>query len=273
MYVPKKSLRALPFMSARSSLTSLRSVVGLTLVGWLGACDAQVGEEYPGEALATLHGTITVAEGTQIDGDAAATVVWHVWQDGDDASVTDELPVSGDFPASFTLSIYEPPPEAARFDVGDEDASLAGIHLATGYVTVLPAGYPGAPMQQLFEDALGVDSSHLLVWADGSIPESFLHGEFPGGLEPGYQLFRADDPDVEARACYAPFNACLDACVASHCDASGEVCDAGLDACVSTCVLPTDCPELVGQVQLVPVPLDSELAIVLGIESQPPNWF
>jgi hypothetical protein len=71
--------------------------VSLSPVG-LAACDSQVGEEYSGEPLATLQGTFTVADSTEVPAEAVATVVWHVWQDGDSAVRTEPVAIEGSFP-------------------------------------------------------------------------------------------------------------------------------------------------------------------------------
>jgi len=236
------------------------------LISTIAACDPQVGDDYAGEPLAELGGTISVAEGTTAPADATATLVWHVWVEGDSASVTDEVPVDGAFPASFELSLFTPPPEHAWFDLASEDEAFAGMHVATGYVVVLPPDYPSTDMQKIFEDALGVDNDHLLVWSDSSVPESFNGGLFPGGLQPGYQLFQVVPPDnTAADACSDEVLACEEACL----EQSPEM----LDACINACPDMEDCPPWIGNDALVPVAMDSEISIVLGGEKREPDWF
>jgi hypothetical protein len=262
----RKLLSLVPSL-VRPALSAM-PLVALTVAG----CDSQAGSDYPGEPLATLEGTVTVADSTEVPTSAEATIVWHVWQDGDSANVTESAAIEGEFPAAFTLGIYEPPPEVSRFDLGEEDESLAGVHLATGYVTVMPSGDAGGSMSEVFESALGVETELLLVWADGEIPAGFLR--FTDAIQPGYQLFRAIEVPgaAEAKACIDEVAECFDACTAEHC-VDDETCGPGLDACIGECPDPSLCPEYDPKVSLERVALDTSLSIVLGGPKEVMNWY
>jgi hypothetical protein len=175
-------------MSNAARFTLLRTVAPVFAAA-LAACDAQVGDDYVGEPLALLEGTISVADSAEVPGDAIAMVVWHVWQEGDGASRTAPVAIDGEFPASFELAIYEPPPAVTQFDLGEEEASLAGVHLATGYVTVMPSADVAGDLSDVLDAALGIETEYLLVWADGEVPSGFLR--FTDAIQPGCRHPRA----------------------------------------------------------------------------------
>jgi hypothetical protein len=267
LFSSSKSISEVLMFSKLSRFAALLPLTALTV----SACDSQVGDDYPGEALATLEGTISVADSIEVPSEAVATVVWHVWQDGDGASRTAPVAIDGEFPASFTLGIYEAPPLETQFDLGAEEESLAGIHLATGYVTVMPPGEISGGLSEVFETALGVETQHILVWSDGDVPAGFLR--FTDAIEPGYQLFRAVEApgSAEARACLEEVAQCFDACAAEHCP--NEECTPEYDGCIAACPDISLCPEYDPKVSLERVLLDTSLSIVLGGDKQTPNWY
>lgn len=276
----RSSLFMLSMVSSRRSMTASSMFkrhrgwsagLAVALASTLAACDPQVGDDYPGEPLAELGGTISVAEGTSPPADSEATIVWHVWDEGDNASVTDSVAVDGDFPFTFSLSLFAPPPESSQFDLGQEEESLAGVHIATGYVMVLPSGVGQLSMEENFEVALGVDNNHLLVWSDGAVPAGVLKGTFPGGLHEGYQLFHVEIPDnTAALACEEEAYQCISDCGSVPCsdDTCFEIAD-----CLDACPDADACPPFIDYDALTPVALDSELTIVVGGEKHFPDWF
>ena len=258
-------------MSNAARFTLLRTVAPVFAAA-LAACDAQVGDDYVGEPLALLEGTISVADSAEVPGDAIAMVVWHVWQEGDGASRTAPVAIDGEFPASFELAIYEPPPAVTQFDLGEEEASLAGVHLATGYVTVMPSADVAGDLSDVLDAALGIETEYLLVWADGGIPSGFLR--FTDAIQPGYQLFRVvESPgQAEGEACLQASADCFDACFAAHCP--GEMgCGAEAEACFGECPDPSLCPEYDPKATLERVPLGTALSIVVGADETIPNWY
>jgi hypothetical protein len=158
-----------------------------------------------------------------------------------------------------------------QFDLGEEEEALAGVHIATGYVTVMPPGDVSGGMSEVFDAALGIETTHILVWSDGEVPAGFLR--FTDAIEPGYQLFRAvEDPaQGEAEACLLETKDCYDGCFAEHCP--NDACGPGFDPCFAACPDPSLCPEYDPKVRLERVPLDTPLAIVLGSDETTPNWF
>ena len=89
-----------------------RSGIGLALA--LAACDAQAPADYRGEPLGSVRGGIE-AEGA-LEGDAA--LLW--WTPGGGAIVRTPLQVRGEFPAGFSIDLFEPPPAEALLAPGDE---------------------------------------------------------------------------------------------------------------------------------------------------------
>ena len=256
---------------SRIAPSVLAALVSLSPVG-LAACDSHVGEDYSGEPLATLQGTVTVADSAVVPADAVATVVWHVWQDGDSAVRTEPVAIEGEFPASFELAIFAPPPDVTQFDLGEEEEALAGVHIATGYVTVMPPGDVSGGMPEVLDAALGIETTHLLVWSDGEVPAGLWR--FTDAIEPGYQLFRAvEDPaKTEGEACFQEWLDCHNACHAEHCP-DEDTCGPGAEPCFAECPDVSLCPEWDHWVTLERVPLDTPLAIVLGSDETTPNWF
>jgi len=252
----------------------------VTLAVLAAGCDPQADASYKGEPLASLHGTVQVAEGQAVAPDVFTSIVWHDFADSDSAALSEPVAVEGSFPAEFALEVYEPPPSSVLYDVEDPDTQeLTGKNIAIGYIAVLPPDTPDGDMQLVHEAALGIDNDHLLVYADQAVDEALLRGVFPGGLVPGYQLFRVTRPDLnaEAEACRAPFDACSEACFASFCSADGSDCQEGLLPCIEDCEAQHDtsqCPEYVDdQDQLEPTAMTSELSIILGGPKLSPDWF
>jgi hypothetical protein len=102
------------------------------LAASLPACAGVTGEDYKGTALATLGGVVTSDPGAPTR-DIAAAVVWMPKREwfvanrdgtlsnmGDGAAMGTLVDVEGEFPASFQISIYEPPPAIAHNDSWDE---------------------------------------------------------------------------------------------------------------------------------------------------------
>lgn len=231
-------------------------------------CDPQADDEYRGEPLATLEGSIQVAEDTSPGDDLVAATLWHVWDEEDSTSVNDHVEVGGEFPAAFHLELFAPPPERALFDLSEETDGQTSARVATGYVAVLPESAMSlGDMPSLMDAAAGWENEHVLVYADAAVPPEALEGIFPGGLEAGYQLFRAVhvEGDFEAHeACVAPYDECV-----AECGDDDVTC---FDACWETHDI-SDCPRLDDHDLLEPVPIDEELVIVIGGEKKVPDWF
>jgi hypothetical protein len=93
------------------------------------ACDAQVGDEYRGEPLLSMQGTVVLSEPNDPRNVVPAIAFAAEFQ-----TVLIEPEVRGQFPAQFRLDITEPPPAEALFELPDSD----GGKLALGRIVVLP---------------------------------------------------------------------------------------------------------------------------------------
>jgi hypothetical protein len=109
-------------MQIRSLIGGLVGAVALALGA---GCESQVGEEYEGEAILTLEGSVELGEG-----EAADQVPVLAFPTADfNAFVLVDARVEGEFPARFRMSVFDPPPANAR---AEADGTV------TGFLTVVP---------------------------------------------------------------------------------------------------------------------------------------
>ena len=85
----------------------LRTLFSLTLASSLFAlvgCDSQAEPAYKGEPLATMRGTVTASANAGSNLDGKLVILWAVLTNREPTVVGVDAPVSGAFPASFTLT-------------------------------------------------------------------------------------------------------------------------------------------------------------------------
>jgi len=132
-----------------------------------------------------------------------------LWELCVDAASGERVSVQGDFPAAFTLDLYQPPPEEAL--LVDDD----GLRMAYGWFivadpeaeTISLSIYDQAPPESI----IGGSGTHALVYAADPIPADSIWGQFFGGsFEPGYHILdvipgvSCDDlPDDQTEPCIA----------------------------------------------------------------------
>lgn len=182
------------FLSTRALLLPLSALL-------LAACDAQVEPDYPGEPLATVHGTVVKADDSAL-GDIDAALVWVNLATNPDTLIGARTDVEGAFPASFTLSLYEPPPAGALMDLPTlvgPDESRFGL----AYIGALPAGVDAAST----DDLVGVSEGYLVVYVESDSKPGTQTEEFFGGpVSAGYHLMTASEgtPErlAEREACF-----------------------------------------------------------------------
>ncbi|WP_437981117.1 hypothetical protein [Sorangium sp. So ce117] len=196
-----------------------RSIVSFALPLLLAACgDPQVGSEYPGEALLTVEGTIVNEQGVAPTGPVDAVLVWNTQGDVENFPV--ETPVTGSFPASFTLSIHAPPQESALNDFSE----FGVVDTRVGIATVEAALDEASAGEGT---SLGVDEDHVIVYVESQMAEgSFWSNLLGGPLSPGFHVM-----DVFSRegAVDAELQAAFDACdAAATTEAEHNAC-AGFD--------------------------------------------
>jgi hypothetical protein len=128
----------------------------------LAACDSQVDGNHNGTALAELAGNVD-NQRTRPTADAEVAILWMNSSGSPDLAAAETVAVEGNFPAAFTLSIYEPPPDALINDYEDSRMGVAFVvagEVGTDYLTDDGAG------------VLGMDTAHLLVY----LPEDVQPG-------------------------------------------------------------------------------------------------
>ncbi|WP_437964466.1 hypothetical protein WMF04_32760 [Sorangium sp. So ce260] len=188
----------------------LRSILSFVLPLLLAACgDAQVGSDHPGEALLTVRGTIVNELDEAPAGPVDAVLVWNSEQEG---RGSENHPVRatavGSFPASFTLSLHEPPPESGLNDIreiGFEDTRV-GIGIIVAARSEDDAAWE--------RSRLGVDEHHVIVYVESEMDEDGVWSTFFGGaLAPGYHVMDAfprepgSELDAETQAAFDACNA------------------------------------------------------------------
>ncbi len=96
-----------------------------------------------------------------------------------------------EFPASFELALFEPPPAIAILGSDAEEPRVA-----IGALVALNDDAPSSfdftsDDESVYETIVGAVESHALIYAVDPIPETSLWGQFLGGAyEPGYHLVR-----------------------------------------------------------------------------------
>lgn len=174
--------------------------------GWLtGAliatgCGSQATPDYPGEKLSVIQGLV-LNEGDDTPDDAVVVVSWGIGMFGFGESVAE---VEGEFPAQFSLALYEPPPEHVLhnpaepwvfpeghpFDPADEAT------IAIGQIVAVAKDANGDPDPSA---VLGGAEGHLVLYAETDIEEGSLTAEMIGASAPaGYHLVEVLPQDPEA---------------------------------------------------------------------------
>jgi hypothetical protein len=162
----------------------------------LAACTPQAGTDYRGEALITLRGQVITP------GNLPVLEAAMLWQRGAPPSTNDEelatrAPVQSGFPATFLISLYQPPPSEARRSLAPGWArAVAGAGAAPGLPASANPGY-------------GIDANHWVIFlardvAPGSLTEWWLGAALPAG----YHLLRVQ-----------PISGCLPADQLAACEA------------------------------------------------------
>ncbi len=115
------------------------------------------------------------------------------------SAVGQSVPVTGEFPAQYTLDLMvEPPPEALLPD--DQ-----GSRVALAYIVVLASGTTDMTISSGAEQSpdwlLGGSETHVLVYAEDAVVEGSGWASLLGGpLEPGYHLIEW----TRSNACVSP---------------------------------------------------------------------
>lgn len=132
-------------MRARSKEIANGGAAGLLGIASVAAalgCSAQVEPGYRGEASATIHGSVLTGDGPA-PSQADAAILWVDKNVPSDGMATARVSVGGEFPAAFTMEIFDPPPPAAPGE--------SGLHFG-----VVAAVSPGSGDRIMSDEVLGV---------------------------------------------------------------------------------------------------------------------
>ncbi len=172
----------------------------LLLLVSLAACDSQVDGDHNGTPLAKLEGSVQNLRTAPVNADAEVVILWMNSSGSPDIAAAETVPVEGNFPASFELSIYEPPLDALINDYGDSRMGVAFIVSAKA----------GADVINDESGVLGMDPDHLLVYLPEDVPagsrvSTILRGTPKAGFHI-YDVGHLTEAEQEERAqCWDTF--------------------------------------------------------------------
>jgi hypothetical protein len=188
--------------------TLLHALLLALLFAAVAGCDAQVTSDYQGEPLVTLAGRVD-SEGPLPPLEAAM-----LWERGPppfsyDQELATRAPIVTGFPSTFQISLYQPPPAAAKRALAPGEVVYARAQAAA-----VPLGSSQAQVGTLpstANAAYGLDADHWVLYLAGDVPAGSITEWWLGQpLKAGYHLLRitAVNPDCLT-------GAALDACVAN----------------------------------------------------------
>ncbi len=247
-------------MHAKSSFSSFLPPALLACAAIQFACDSQVGADYPGEPLATVHGEVSARDGGNGSAPNVA-VLWFssseeqecsgpalacgysvggdldsnfecimacpeplecaedqlmAWSDcvsacdGEvevdfetnwelcvDTAVGEMVDVTGEFPAAFTLDLFQPPPAEAMLAGDDGIAVALGLFIAAD-PEAGPVGLQEDPSASPPAGIVGGSEGHMLIYAADPVPAESPWGQMLGGsYAPGYHVLEVIDGGKE----------------------------------------------------------------------------
>jgi hypothetical protein len=248
-------------------LRSLLSFAFASSLVALTGCDSQTDPTYRGEPLATVQGTVNSGANAGSNLDGKLVILWSVLTKSDDTVVGVTAPVSGAFPASFSLPLYEPPPTAAlNYSVAD---AVQGLGI--GYILVVKSDTDVATLTlaNLESVLLGTANDKMIAYVEQASTPGSDAARVAGPLGIGYHLLDVHyTTPAEADAVLA----CRDAQ-----DATFESCAAGCNAdaaCEGACLAmnSADCGTTHDTLQEAAGGFTTSIAVTLG-ENKFPNWF
>jgi hypothetical protein len=104
------------------------------LLAAVAGCDARVDDDYRGESLMRLHGSLQLSD-RELPQDAVPALAFEGGGDSPTCVLLD-VDTEGEFPANFTIDIMQPPPAAAMRAVNGLPS------YAVAYITAVPADHP-----------------------------------------------------------------------------------------------------------------------------------
>ena len=146
----------------------------------LAGCDPLADSDYVGEPMFTLKGTLVA---TSKDAPSASGVAL-AWQDpaaaGGPGIATSVVPVQTELPATVTIHVPLPPPDAARFAFDDTD-----VELAEAFVLLVDDVAVTRPVPR------GIVRDRVVVFATHDVADGTQAADYLGGpVGAGYHLRR-----------------------------------------------------------------------------------
>jgi hypothetical protein len=161
----------------------------LLLVSLLSLHCGSAASDHYGHPLATLRGTIT-SRSTPVDKPVGVALVWQYHDGQRTLAVAQEVTVTPEFPARFTLEVMTPPPKEAMTALLSKAGENTGVQFASGTVVVYSDGngngkldLVSADWQASGDQILGLPDHLGVIYFEGAPVPS-------GGLayQPGFNL-------------------------------------------------------------------------------------
>jgi hypothetical protein len=121
----------------KSNALALPMLLG---VQFLAGCDSQAGKDYRGEPLLSINGSVVIQNQNPPGNLVPALAFINYNKRTLDFA---EVEVTGEFPARFTLDVFDPPPAGSLYDwedPGDENEPT----YAMGFITAVNADHPAS---------------------------------------------------------------------------------------------------------------------------------
>ncbi len=263
----------------------LRALVVVAALPLTSACDSQTDSDYRGDVLAELRGVVTLPAALAAPAEMEIIIAWDYDAGDGDKVLGQTAPVRGEFPARFTLSITEPPPEEVLggTDTDQIDGATAGDRVgAYGYIVVKPTGASVTAVEEGTALPVGISPDYVVLWTSYDFPaDSYEAVKFGGALTAGYHLL-AVTPAEEYLAAHPEIAACDDREYDTECpypEGDGDAEWAAWEACYDQARKDVGCfmpPSWQDRLAPAPAGFESEIAITLSydpdaLENDVPN--
>lgn len=161
-------------------------------------CDAQTTDDFPGDPLARIGGTVVNTSAVPAGG-LEILVIWINEAASPEVFVGDRGSVETEFPSSFQLELFRPPPRDAMLPVSFDELDSPdpqGPRFGLAWITAFPPGIELAEDDgEEYDGPFGVSEQHVLCYveADATL---WIGGE--PELSAGFhilQVIDVDDPE------------------------------------------------------------------------------
>lgn len=176
-------------MSASPPLSVPRRTWVLLLAAIAPGCDQQAGDDYRGEPLARLTGTIT----SSVDDPPATLRPLLGWSNtanpGGDTGVVEEADVTLEFPSRFHFELYRPPSDEGLNDYTRGGSQPDEARIGVAHIAAWPAEIDPQAENVDEPELYGIAEHHLLVYLDRDVQAGTFSAQLLGGeLEAGFHV-------------------------------------------------------------------------------------